>query len=85
MNFRGTGVSAMDPSQQVFTGRPYGGVGILWHKQIDNLLSSVCQDQGYLTLLLDPTQVESKNTIVKSNDLSQVLMLNLWIFSLEKK
>ena len=35
-------------------------------------------------LLLDPTQVESKNTIVKSNGLSRVLMLNLWIFSLEK-
>ena len=43
-----------------------------------------CQDHGYLTLLLDPTQVESKNTIVKSNGLSRVLMLNLWIFSLEK-
>ena len=43
-----------------------------------------CQDQGYSTDLLDPTQVESKNTIVKSNGLSRVLMLNLWIFSLEK-
>ena len=31
----------------------------------------ICQDQGYLTLLLDPTQVESKNTIVKSNGLSE--------------
>ena len=28
--------------------------------------------------------MESKNTIVKSNGLSRVLMLNLWIFSLEK-
>ena len=40
--------------------------------------------KGYSTDLLDPTQVESKNTIVKSNGLSRVLMLNLWIFSLEK-
>ena len=40
--------------------------------------------KGYSTNLLDPTQVESKNTIVKSNGLSRVLMLNLWIFSLEK-
>ena len=46
--------------------------------------NSDCQDQGYSTDLLDPTQVESKNTIVKSNGLSRVLMLNLWIFSLEK-
>ena len=40
--------------------------------------------KGYSTDLLDPTQVESKNTIVKSNGLFRVLMLNLWIFSLEK-
>ena len=46
-------------------------------------MSSV-RTKGYSTDLLDPTQVESKNTIVKSNGLSRVLMLNLWIFSLEK-
>ena len=44
----------------------------------------VVRTKGYSTDLLDPTQVESKNTIVKSNGLSRVLMLNLWIFSLEK-
>ena len=47
-------------------------------------LIAPCQDQGYSTDLLDSTQEESKNTIVKSNGLSRVLMLNLWIFSLEK-
>ena len=44
----------------------------------------IVRTKGYSTDLLDPTQVESKNTIVKSNGLSRVLMLNLWIFSLEK-
>ena len=48
---------------------------------IDNIY---VRTKGYSTDLLDPTQVESKNTIVKSNGLSRVLMLNLWIFSLEK-
>ena len=51
---------------------------------VSSMSQGQCQDQGYLTDLLDPTQVESKNTIVKSNGLSRVLMLNLWIFSLEK-
>ena len=45
---------------------------------------NIVRTKGYSTDLLDPTQVESKNTIVKSNGLSRVLMLNLWIFSLEK-
>ena len=40
----------------------------------------IVRTKGYSTDLLDPTQVESKNTIVKSNGLSRVLMLNLWIF-----
>ena len=51
VNFRGTGVSAMDPSQQVFTGRPYGGVGILWHKQIDNLVSSVETGENWMSCI----------------------------------
>ena len=50
-----------------------------------SLVKNTCvRTKGYSTDLLDPTQVESKNTIVKSNGLSRVLMLNLWIFSLEK-
>ena len=48
------------------------------------LFFHLVRTKGYSTDLLDPTQVESKNTIVKSNGLSRVLMLNLWIFSLEK-
>ena len=51
VNFRGTGVSAMDPSQQVFTGRLYGGVGILWHKQIDNLVSSVETGENWMSCI----------------------------------
>ena len=49
-----------------------------------NYVEVYVRTKGYSTDLLDPTQVESKNTIVKSNGLSRVLMLNLWIFSLEK-
>ena len=40
-DFNGTGVSAMDPSKQLYTGRPYGGVGIMWNKSLDNVISSV--------------------------------------------
>ena len=32
------------------------------HQDVDPELGEVCQDQGYSTDLLDPTQVESKNT-----------------------
>ena len=31
-NFNGIGVSAIDTSKGLLTGRPFGGVGILWHK-----------------------------------------------------
>ena len=31
-NFRGIGSSPMDLSSGIITGRPFGGVGILWHQ-----------------------------------------------------
>ena len=52
--------------------------------RLHSVIIGCVRTKGYSTDLLDPTQVESKNTIVKSNGLSRVLMLNLWIFSLEK-
>jgi exonuclease III len=34
-DFTGNGVSAMDPSQGIHIGRPYGGVAILWRKSLE--------------------------------------------------
>ena len=48
-DFRGIGVSAMDPTEGIITGRPYGGVGILWDKQIDSIISILETGENWMT------------------------------------
>ena len=40
-DFKSTGVSAIDPSKGMVVGRPYGGVGVLWHKKYDPVVKVV--------------------------------------------
>ena len=41
LDFRGFGVSPMDPGPGMLTGRPYGGLGIIWRKTLDNFISQI--------------------------------------------
>jgi exonuclease III len=40
-DFTGFGVSAIDPSAGIISGRPYGGVGIIWHTDFKNIIKEV--------------------------------------------
>jgi exonuclease III len=40
-DFSGFGVSAVDPTQGIIKGRPYGGVGILWHKRFSDSITEI--------------------------------------------
>ena len=40
-DFKSTRVSAIDPSKGMVVGRPYGGVGVLWHKKYDPFVKVV--------------------------------------------
>ena len=44
----------------------------------------IVRTKGYSTVLLDPTQVESKKSSQIQWPVPSIRMLNLWIFSLEK-
>ena len=56
--------------------KTYKQIIILTILNSNTLNALFVRTKGIQPLLTDPTQVESKNTIVKSNGLSRVLMLN---------
>ena len=40
-NFKSTGASPLDAEQTLLTGRPYGGVAILWHNSLDAMITII--------------------------------------------
>ena len=57
-DFYGRGISAMDPSSGVLRGRPFGGIAILWRKELDRnfklveydddrMLGLICSDEVF--------------------------------------
>ena len=47
-NFNGIGVSAIDTSKGLLTGRPFGGVGILWNKKLDSCIITMLIDYKWI-------------------------------------
>ena len=46
--FEGCGVSGMDSENHLLTGRPFGGIGILWKKSISKFVKSITFDDSRL-------------------------------------
>ena len=66
-NFIGSGISAVDTSCGIITGRPYGGVSVLWRKTLSNLISIVKYDDARLI-----------GCMVKTNDIDS-LYVNVYL------
>ena len=49
--FEGYGTSAMDSQEKVLSGRPYGGIGILWRKNLSHVCKLVNLDDSRLLAL----------------------------------
>ena len=58
-DFISFGVSAMDPSTMLMSGRPYGGVAVLWRKSLTHLVKPLTYDDDRI-LGLELDQGETK-------------------------
>ena len=47
-DFNGTGVTPMDTSNNLLSGRPYGGVGVMWRKNLDHMCKVIKFDDPRL-------------------------------------
>lgn len=45
-DFRGHGISAMDPSAGLLIGRPYGGVALMWRRCLDDAVTIIKTDNN---------------------------------------
>lgn len=71
--FRAHGVSAMDPSNRLIVGRPYGGVAVMWKRSLDSMVDIIETDHPRVA------------AIKLSGVRSQVLIVNVYCpyFSME--
>ena len=58
-DFNGIGVSAVSPQEKILTGRPYGGVGIIWHKKLDNFVTTVDTYLNWMACI----RIKTDNTV----------------------
>ena len=47
----GYGLSSMKDEQQIHTGRPFGGISMLWRKSLDKYISIITYDSDWIVRL----------------------------------
>ena len=62
-NFRSCGVSPVDSGSGLLTGRPYGGVGILWHTSLDTIVSPLKLDYDWMCGITVNTGLQKFNVL----------------------